>query len=75
MARSELLEVEKEKLPASFREIVVQETRPLSDLVARETGIRHESPQVILFRNGEAVWNTSHHGITAESLRKALESK
>ncbi len=59
---------------ASFREIVVQEARPLSDLVARETGIRHESPQVILFRNGEAVWNTSHHGISVASLRKALDS-
>jgi bacillithiol system protein YtxJ len=74
MARSELLKVEDEKTPVSFREIVVQESRSLSDLVARETGIRHESPQVILFRNGEPVWNTSHHGITAESLREALES-
>ena len=53
---------------------MIQEARALSDLVARETGIRHESPQVILFRKGEAVWNTSHHGITAESLREALES-
>ena len=66
--------MEEEKGSVSFREIVVQEARSLSDLVARETGIRHESPQVILFRNGEAVWNTSHHGITAESLREALQS-
>ena len=66
--------MEEERGSVSFREIVVQEARSLSDLVARETGIRHESPQVILLRNGEAVWNTSHHGITAESLREALES-
>jgi bacillithiol system protein YtxJ len=65
---------EEKKKSASFREIVVQEARPLSDLVARETGIRHESPQVILFRNGKAVWNASHHGITAENLREALKS-
>ena len=66
--------MEEEKGAVSFREIVVQDARSLSGLVARETGIRHESPQVILFLNSEAVWNTSHHGITAESLREALES-
>jgi bacillithiol system protein YtxJ len=67
--------MEEREKDTSFREIVVQEARSLSELVARETGIRHESPQIILFRNGEAVWNTSHHGITVESLRKALDSR
>jgi len=45
----------------------------LSNTFAERTGIRHESPQVILFRSGEPVWNESHWNITQESLNKAVQ--
>jgi bacillithiol system protein YtxJ len=40
--------------------------------VAVTTGVRHQSPQAILLRDGRAVWNGSHGGITAEALERAL---
>jgi len=46
--------------------------RPLSRLVEERTGIRHESPQAILFRDGLPIWNASHGEITTESLAQAL---
>lgn len=38
--------------------------RSLSDLVEDEFGVPHESPQVILIREGKAVYDNSHFGIS-----------
>ena len=53
--------------------LTVQEAKPLSEHVRDMTGIKHESPQAILFKNSEPVWNTSHGRITVNNLEKALE--
>ncbi|MBS3898918.1 MAG: bacillithiol system redox-active protein YtxJ [Dethiobacter sp.] len=52
--------------------VVVQHARNVSDAVAAKTGVRHETPQVLLLREGQCVWNTSHRSITLESLREAI---
>lgn len=44
----------------------------LSLAVAAETGVQHESPQVILLRDGAAVWSASHGRITTDALTRAL---
>ena len=49
--------------------LYVQESRSASKHIAEQTGIRHESPQVIQFVEGEAVWHDSHSAITAERLQ------
>lgn len=41
----------------------VIEHRPVSNLVAEQFGITHESPQVLVIKNGRAVYNESHIGI------------
>ncbi len=53
--------------------LAVQEAKPLSEHVRDLTGIKHESPQAILFKNGEAVWNASHRRITNQSLEQAVK--
>lgn len=53
--------------------LAVQEAKPLSEYVRDLTGIKHESPQAILFKNSEAVWNTSHGRITVGNLEQALK--
>ncbi len=52
--------------PAGY--IVVQENRDVSEAVASQFGIRHESPQAILFVKGEPVWHTSHYSINQETI-------
>ena len=65
--------LEGQSAPAfDFAMVVVQTARPVSNAVADRLGIEHESPQAIVVRNGEAVWNTSHWNITRKSLEEAL---
>ena len=52
--------------------IVVQKSRDISEEVSSRTGVRHESPQVILVRNGATLWTASHWKITAEAVRTAV---
>ena len=39
--------------------------------IADRCGVRHESPQAILFENGRAVWHASHTAITQATLQAA----
>jgi bacillithiol system protein YtxJ len=46
--------------------------RDLSNRIEAHFGVAHQSPQVILIRNGKAVYDDSHGGIRVNSLRGAL---
>lgn len=48
--------------------------RQISNEAAETLNVKHESPQVILVRQGAPVWHTSHSHITAEALRGNLDS-
>jgi bacillithiol system protein YtxJ len=54
--------------------IRVVESRPASNRVAERTGITHESPQIILFKDGKAVFDRDNWDITGESVAEALDS-
>jgi bacillithiol system protein YtxJ len=53
--------------------VVVQTARQISDSIEVRTGVRHESPQVIVLKNGAPVWSASHWGITASAVQSAVE--
>lgn len=55
--------------------VVVQQERALSNQVATLTGIRHESPQILVFRQGQVVSNTSHEGVTVDYLTSVIEPR
>lgn len=59
---------------ASYNVITVQSHRGVSDEAEARLGVRHETPQVILLRNGVPVWNASHFRITADALTRVLLS-
>ncbi len=54
--------------------VIVQNSRQISNEIAEKTGIRHESPQAIILRNGKAVWHASHYDITKDELDSAFQS-
>ena len=54
--------------------IRVVEARPASNRVAEMTGVRHESPQLLLFKEGKAVYDRDNWDITEESIAEALEA-
>ncbi len=47
-------------------------SRDVSNEIARLLDVRHESPQLILVKNGAAVWDTSHYRITQNTIEKQL---
>ena len=46
--------------------------RSLSNEIANQFQVVHESPQLIVIRDGKAVYHTSHSGIDAQSLQRFL---
>ena len=50
----------------------VQSARDVSGEIATITAVEHQSPQVIILRNGKPVWHKSHWSITKEAVEKAL---
>lgn len=65
---------EMEKFEGEVSLVVVQTAREVSRDLATITGIRHESPQVIVLKNGEAVWNASHYQVKAKAVADAMKS-
>ena len=65
---------ELEKLQGQVNLLEVQAVPDLSREFESLTGVRHETPQVILLRDGKAVWNASHFDVNAASVSRALES-
>src|SRR3954465_5610968 len=60
---------------AAYKVITVQTHRSVSDAVVERFGLRHETPQAILVRDGRVVRNASHFRITATQLDQALKPK
>lgn len=54
--------------------IEVQRARELSKEIEDRLGVAHESPQVILLRNGQVVWNASHFDITTAAVTDAVRA-
>ncbi len=57
---------------AELWRVLVIENKPLSAKVASDTGIVHQSPQVLLISDGQVAWHVSHWSITKEAMADAL---
>ncbi|CAN5544022.1 MAG: bacillithiol system redox-active protein YtxJ [Pyrinomonadaceae bacterium] len=52
--------------------VILQTHRPVSDAIASKTGIRHESPQAFVLKDGRPVYYASHYDITADDISASL---
>ncbi len=48
--------------------VVIQHSRNVSTAIAERTGIRHESPQAIIIKDGKPVYHASHYDVTAADI-------
>jgi len=53
--------------------VKVIESRPVSNQIAEDLGVKHESPQVIFVKNKEKYWTTSHWSVTKEHITAVLD--
>jgi len=44
--------------------------RPVSNKIAADFQVHHESPQVLLIKNGECIYEESHNGISMQDIRE-----
>ena len=63
---------EMEQFDGDVALVEVQSARELSRQIERQTGIPHESPQVLVLANGKVVWNASHWKVKADAVAKAV---
>ncbi|MHB1688511.1 MAG: bacillithiol system redox-active protein YtxJ [Ignavibacteriaceae bacterium] len=61
----------KEDSKINFRKVNVISERPVSQHIAKDLGIVHQSPQIIwLDKNLKVKWNASHYQITESALKE-----
>ncbi|WP_342513629.1 bacillithiol system redox-active protein YtxJ [Sporosarcina sp. FSL K6-1522] len=53
--------------------LTVQDSRPVSNEIERDLGIRHESPQLFLLKDGKGIWQATHYAISKAEIGKAVE--
>jgi bacillithiol system protein YtxJ len=46
--------------------------REVSNTIAQKFSVHHESPQLLLIKNGECIYETSHGEISAEDLAEQI---
>lgn len=61
---------DKERISPYFLDLI--SNRSLSDQIEEEFGIPHESPQVIIIKEGKAVYDTSHYGISYNEIMEQV---
>lgn len=49
--------------------------RDISNKIAEDFLVEHESPQVLLIRNGECIYDESHNGINIDEIAEQAEAR
>lgn len=61
-----------EGIPFYFLDLI--SFRKVSNSIAEEFGIMHESPQILLIKDGKCVYVESHMAIDIEAIKKQLQN-
>jgi bacillithiol system protein YtxJ len=59
---------------ARYALVTVQTHRDVSNAVTRKLGVRHETPQALVIRDGQVVWSASHFRVTADAMLAAIRT-
>jgi monothiol bacilliredoxin len=60
---------------AQYAMVTVQTHRAVSNAIAQKLGVRHETPQALLVKNGRVVWSASHFRVTAAAVDDAIRTR
>jgi bacillithiol system protein YtxJ len=58
---------------ADFHYLDLLSYRPVSNLIAQELKVTHQSPQIILLKNEQVVYTSSHHAIDPAVIARHLK--
>jgi bacillithiol system protein YtxJ len=74
MAHREVLQYHSSQADVPVYLVSVRRRREVSRHIAEQTGIQHESPQIIVLRRGAVVASASHDEITSEAIAAFVAS-
>jgi bacillithiol system protein YtxJ len=46
--------------------------RSLSNKISEDFGVEHQSPQILVIKNGQCIYNESHSGINVDDILEAV---
>jgi len=69
-----LLHLNEQNPDVRYAMVTVQTHREVSNAVSTKLGIRHETPQALLVRDGRVVWTASHFRVNAAELTRAVRA-
>lgn len=68
MAKGRLDRFNNEENSIDFHYVDLLRLRPISNFIAEKFSVHHESPQVLLIKNGECTYDESHMGIVVDDI-------
>lgn len=71
---TEYVQAAAKDVPAVYLVNVI-ESRPVSNAVAADLGVEHQSPQLILVKDRKALWSASHLAIGRKAIEGALQQR
>jgi bacillithiol system protein YtxJ len=69
-----LAHLDESRTDVNYAMVTVQTHRDVSNAIARELGVRHETPQALLVLDGRVVWSASHFRVTAQAVGAAIQA-
>lgn len=54
--------------------VIVQEDRLVSDTIAMDLKVKHESPQLLILKDQKGIWQATHYKIKISHLNKAINT-
>jgi len=64
--------LDQETAPAYYLDLL--NYRPISHLIADKFAVEHESPQILVIKDGKCIYHASHSDINIADIEKALNS-
>lgn len=53
--------------------VKVRESRPVSNKIEADLGVKHESPQIICIKDKRSYWSASHWSVTRAHMKAVLD--
>ncbi|MDQ6604179.1 MAG: bacillithiol system redox-active protein YtxJ [Chloroflexota bacterium] len=66
---------EMERVQGAIALVDVENDKAIASAVTKRTGIRHESPQVIVVKDGQPVWSASQFNIKTDAVSQAAQAE
>lgn len=66
---------EMERVEGAIALVDVEHDKAIASAITKRTGVRHESPQVIVVKDGQPIWSASQFNIKTDAVSQAAQTE